>query len=221
MNIPAFNAAAERLREAGHDVFNPAEHEQEGGDFASYMAVDLAQVCKSEAVAVLEGWEDSQGARMEVNLAYELGLPVLHYNEQNDTLEGAYDRRYLHWQIHPQDVAKGEALHEIQKASLPTTLPTDAAARKTVPLWRGTFGYFPDALAEVARLCYVANEQHNPGEPMHWARGKSMDQEDCLLRHLLHAEQVDTDGFLHAVKVAWRGLAIAQLAIEKHNKEAL
>lgn len=94
------------------------------------------------------------------------------------------------------------------------TLPTDAEERKGIPLYRGLFRYFPDALCAVAELSRVANEQHNPGEPMHWARQKSKDQEDCLLRHMLGLGTVDTDGIRHAAKVAWRALAILQLEIE-------
>ncbi len=94
------------------------------------------------------------------------------------------------------------------------SLPTDAKARKDVPLYRGLLMYFPDALTAVAELSRVANEQHNPGEPLHWARGKSMDQEDCLMRHMLDLGKLDTDGQRHAAKVAWRALAILQLEIE-------
>lgn len=93
-------------------------------------------------------------------------------------------------------------------------ITTDSAARKAVPLWSGLFGYFPDALAEVARLSFEANEKHNPGQPMHWSREKSNDHADCLMRHQLDHGAMDDDGFLHDVKVAWRALAQLQLAIE-------
>jgi hypothetical protein len=94
--------------------------------------------------------------------------------------------------------------------------------RKTVPLYTGLVKYFPDALIAVAELSYVANEQHNPGEPVHWARDKSRDHEDCLLRHLSEKGTMDTDGFRHSAKIAWRALAILQLEIEeecKNNKK--
>lgn len=92
---------------------------------------------------------------------------------------------------------------------------TDAKDRKATPIFRGLLMYFPDACAEVARLSYVANEQHNPGEPMHWAREKSTDQEDCLVRHLMQRGEIDTDGLRHSAKVAWRALAMLQLELEK------
>lgn len=100
-------------------------------------------------------------------------------------------------------------------------LPNDKQARKNIPMFRGLFGYFPDALAEVARLSFEANEQHNPGEPMHWAREKSNDHADCIIRHQVDAGTVDTDGFLHDVKVAWRALAQLQLALEAQKRSVV
>lgn len=93
-------------------------------------------------------------------------------------------------------------------------LPTDAAARKGVPLASGLLDYFPAALCAVAQLSKVANDQHNPGEALHWARGKSNDHDDCLLRHFLDRGTVDTDGIRHSAKVAWRALALLQLELE-------
>jgi hypothetical protein len=94
------------------------------------------------------------------------------------------------------------------------SLPTTAKERKTTPIARGVLDYFPDAIAAVAHLSYVGNEQHNPGEPMHWAREKSSDHADCIARHLIDRGTLDTDGMRHSTKVAWRALAMLQLEIE-------
>lgn len=99
-----------------------------------------------------------------------------------------------------------------------STLPSDAKARKDVPLATGVLDYFPDALAAVAALSRIGNDQHNPGKPLHWDRSKSGDEADALMRHLIQRDEVDTDGVLHAVKVAWRGLALAQKKIEALRK---
>ena len=98
------------------------------------------------------------------------------------------------------------------------TLPTDAKARKAVPLYAGCLRYFPDALAAVAELSRVGNKQHNPGKPLHWDRSKSGDELDALLRHLLDAGTMDTDGVRHSTKVAWRALANLQKEIETVEK---
>jgi hypothetical protein len=93
-------------------------------------------------------------------------------------------------------------------------LETDSDKRKAIPLASGCLDYFPDALAAVAELSHVGNEKHNPGEPLHWARGKSTDEADCLLRHFVERGTVDTDGIRHSVKVAWRALALLQKELE-------
>lgn len=89
-------------------------------------------------------------------------------------------------------------------------LPSDAAERKAVPLAEGLLYYFPNALAEIARVSRRGNDQHNPGQPMHWAMDKSTDHADCILRHLIDAGTVDGDGQLHTAKVAWRALALLE-----------
>lgn len=93
--------------------------------------------------------------------------------------------------------------------------------RKEYPVYSGVLNYFPDAMMEVARVSYVGNEQHNPGEPLHWSRGKSNDHLDALTRHMLDAGQIDDDGVRHSAKVAWRALANLQLEIEKSEQDAI
>lgn len=99
------------------------------------------------------------------------------------------------------------------------SLPTDAKARKSVPIFTGVLRYFPDAMAEVARCSQIGNDQHNPGQPLHWDRAKSTDQHDCLVRHLMEAGTVDSDGIRHSTKVAWRALAALQLEIEAEQQK--
>ena len=107
------------------------------------------------------------------------------------------------------------------------TLPTDGAARKHYPLATGLLDYFPAALAEVARLSWVGNAKHNPGEPLHHARGKSMDHADCILRHLTQRGEFDDVECVdpetgaktvyqvrHSVCLAWRALALVQEELE-------
>lgn len=89
-----------------------------------------------------------------------------------------------------------------------------APERKAVPIVAGCLDYFPDALAAVAELSRIGNEQHNPGQPLHWERAKSGDEADALVRHLLDRGTVDTDGVRHSTKVAWRALALLQKELE-------
>ncbi len=89
-----------------------------------------------------------------------------------------------------------------------------ARERKERPIYSGVLRYFPLALLEVAHCSYVGNEQHNPGQPLHWDRSKSTDEADALVRHLLQAGEIDTDGVRHSAKVAWRALALLEKELE-------
>lgn len=93
-------------------------------------------------------------------------------------------------------------------------LPKDAKARKEAPVFSGVLRYFPDALVAIAECSKKGNDQHNPGSPLHWDRSKSQDEHDALVRHLIEAGTLDTDGIRHSAKVAWRALAALQKEIE-------
>lgn len=89
--------------------------------------------------------------------------------------------------------------------------------RKKRPVFTGVLKYFPDAIREVAYCSYIANEQHNPGQPMHWAKEKSIGTGDELLRHLMDEEVFDTDGIRHRAKAAWRALELLQRELDKEK----
>jgi hypothetical protein len=93
-------------------------------------------------------------------------------------------------------------------------LPSTPAERKKIPLATGVFDYFSSALIEIAKVSQAGNDQHNPGQPLHWSRGKSNDHADTMQRHFVERGTVDTDGMLHSAKMAWRALAILQLECE-------
>jgi hypothetical protein len=90
----------------------------------------------------------------------------------------------------------------------------DSTGRKKVPMFSGLLAYFPDACAAVAEHSYKGNEKHNPGEPLHHSRGKSMDHTDCIIRHVSNYEGMDGDS-LEVVALAWRSMALAQEVLER------
>lgn len=77
-NYPAFHDAAQRWRDAGYAVENPAEH-FEGDttlDYQTYLTAAIQTLLHCSAVAVLPGWERSRGALAELHVACTLGLPI-------------------------------------------------------------------------------------------------------------------------------------------------
>jgi Domain of unknown function (DUF5664) len=96
-----------------------------------------------------------------------------------------------------------------------TFLPVDSKSRKNLPVATGVVDYFPLALVAIAELSRIGNDKHNPGEPLHWARGKGGNNADELMRHFIERGTVDADdGVRHSTKVAWRALALLQLELE-------
>jgi hypothetical protein len=90
-------------------------------------------------------------------------------------------------------------------------IPQDDARRKGAPMFSGLLGYFPAALFEVATHSRESNDKHNPGEELHWARGKSSDHPECIVRHLIDAGRRGTPRRrYHLRALAWRALALLQ-----------
>lgn len=110
-----------------------------------------------------------------------------------------------------QELATAHALKHL--------LPQDAAKRKGLPICTGVFDYFPRALAYVSMVSKVGNDQHNPGQPLHWAKEKSTDHPDCIGRHLIERGTRDgLDNLRHSGKMAWRSLALLELELEAAEK---
>ena len=91
--------------------------------------------------------------------------------------------------------------------------------RKEYPVFNGLLKYFPDACKYVSHVSFIANQQHNPGEPMHWAKEKSIGTGDELVRHLMDEEIYDTDGLRQRGKVAWRALELLQRELENDREK--
>jgi hypothetical protein len=110
----------------------------------------------------------------------------------------------------------------------------DPQGRKNIPIFFLITRYFPKALVELTRVCVAGNAQHNPELPLHdinWSRGKSTDQLNTALRHMIdHAvsgpfDQEPNDVLVamkahghstyHLAKAAWRILAALELQIEE------
>lgn len=112
------------------------------------------------------------------------------------------------------------------------TLPTDSEERKNVPVLGACVRYFAAALAGVAKHSKAGNDKHNKGQPLHHARWKSMDHEECIQRHLIDMQDIRAfiernpaavEGAVPALlaeanAMCWRSLALSQALHEQYAK---
>lgn len=99
-------------------------------------------------------------------------------------------------------------------------LPTDAKERKGLPIGTGFLDYFPLAIAEASKASIAGQSQHTPGEPLHWDRSKSKDDEDALIRHYIDRYEIDSDGVAECGKLVWRACAVAQKILEARVRKS-
>jgi len=110
---------------------------------------------------------------------------------------------------------KGQAIKRISRQAdhlygNAASLPTDSKERLEYPLCTGLLEYFPRACAEVARHSKIGNDQHNPGEPMHWAKEKSVGRGDQIVRHLMDGKTAKDreEALHHFAGMCWRSLEL-------------
>lgn len=112
-----------------------------------------------------------------------------------------------------------------QFSTVPTpALPSADADRKALPIFDGVLMYFPRAIREIARVSKIGNDQHNPGQPLHWAKEKSTDHRNTALRHMMDdgmGNHLDVDGTYHLAKASWRNMAALETLLEQREKEPL
>lgn len=88
-NFPAFAWAAKELRNQGHEVFSPAEEDlrkwgnlegvKANANYRECLRADLLYIFdEADAIALLPGWKNSRGARLEQGLAELLGLEIVY-----------------------------------------------------------------------------------------------------------------------------------------------
>lgn len=81
--IERFAAAEATLKKAGFEVINPAKTNATlplSFSWEEYMAVCMKLIDFCDAVVMLHGWENSQGARLELEKAEQKGLLVYYEN---------------------------------------------------------------------------------------------------------------------------------------------
>lgn len=205
-NFPAFHDAAKRLRADGYIVKSPAEMdtEQDGcksdgsdvilRDLSHYMARDLPEICRCDAVVLLPGWEESEGVSIEVALARNLNKPLWAFEKEEET------GRCMLWPV----AQVAAAVPDPAKVESPEVRMTDpvTGGQKGVKLAR--FDLIPAwALEEIARVYgrgaqKYTDDNWRKGYPWRlsigamlrhislWRQRNSLDAE-TRLHHLAHA----------------------------------
>ncbi|WP_164886794.1 DUF4406 domain-containing protein [Piscinibacter defluvii] len=77
-NFPAFNAEAARLRQLGYDVVNPVDvNPDPGTPWKMCLRADLREMLTCDTVALLPGWQISDGAHLELHVAHRVGIAIV------------------------------------------------------------------------------------------------------------------------------------------------
>lgn len=64
-----------------HEVVNPAKFGMDERTWEEYMKMSIIEMMSCDAVFMLEGWQNSRGATIERNLAWNLNIPVYYQKE--------------------------------------------------------------------------------------------------------------------------------------------
>ena len=82
LNFPAFNSESERLRSFGYEVINPAElNPDPNAAWHECMRNDLKALLDCDTLALIDGWDGSNGAHLEVHVAHRVGIRIVSAKE--------------------------------------------------------------------------------------------------------------------------------------------
>lgn len=213
-NQEAFNDAAEALRKHGHGVLSPIELDETDGvdpaaphdpeEYAQLLARDILLIAERgiEAVALLDGWEHSKGARAEVEFARACGLDLY-------TLDAEYN--LMPWEGITGGELRAETLHG---GAIKITSKTGGSKGRK----RERFELLPwHVLDQVARVYAMGAEKY---EDFNYLKGYDWSlSSGAMLRHIaawMSGEDRDEEsGEHHLAHACWHTLAL--LMFEKYD----
>jgi nucleoside 2-deoxyribosyltransferase len=119
LNREAFFAAEAALRTQGFEPVNPHRNGQApDATWAQHMRADIKLLMDCDALVWLEGWEKSRGARLEMKLAYGLGMPVMHMDELFDQQRARPPKRSCLRLVSGGDQRHQSPLEQIEQLSI-------------------------------------------------------------------------------------------------------
>ena len=142
LNFPAFHTAAKRLRAQGFEVINPAEiNPDQHMSWQACMRTDIAALVFCDGIHLLPGWQNSDGATLEHDIALRLGLAITYPDGEAKPLPVAYHYKYISvfghevWGVGYNVPTSALEYHPL--ARMPKARPNSPAAPvdKAVPDW--------------------------------------------------------------------------------------
>lgn len=103
-NRPMFNAVAQQMLSGGHVALNPATL-PDGLSQREYMDICLAMLRCADAIHMLHGWKESEGAVAEHAMAKKLGIKISYQFEGGRPMSNI-DKQALRERYSPQPVPK-------------------------------------------------------------------------------------------------------------------
>lgn len=221
-NFPLFNQVTQRLRRQGFDVTNPAEMDLATGYqpdpqgtvspqfYADAMRRDIEALAKVDAIALLPGWQDSRGARLEKSIAEALNLKIYDVVENDWTL----------WSLCPfqesGQLTKRTGVSPDFFLDEQTILESETGGKKGVKLPQmGAID--PVARYQLARVAGMGGKKYGRFNYMNGYPWSS--NIDAMHRHLMQFESgidVDEESELdHMAHIAWHALALVSFRLRQ------
>lgn len=77
--VASFENAEKQLKEAGYEPVNPMKLSHTHDlSWEEYMKVDIKALLDCDLIFMIDGWENSSGAKIERDLAMKLSIKELH-----------------------------------------------------------------------------------------------------------------------------------------------
>lgn len=119
-NYPAFEEAAREMRGFGWEVISPNENHGGRTDLPreEYFRTDIPQLVTCDAILMLNGWQKSEGAKLELDVARACGIRALRFPQEprlalcgDDLLEDG-EAGGGKWKCWPREEREADAVAE-------------------------------------------------------------------------------------------------------------